>query len=119
MKAETKEQRKNSKKTLVTMLKKHDFLIKYEDFCFYLKLPEAKEKQPVTAKKEEKAEDKPAVAEAVENEPQRTESSAKGFNGLDTWQDVLKRPEIDFTKEAETIFENEKTEEELLNELEF
>ncbi|EME0910380.1 hypothetical protein VXJ16_002739 [Vibrio vulnificus] len=110
MKAETKEQRKNSKKTLVTMLKKHDFLIKYEDFCFYLKLPEAKEKQPVTAKKEEKAEDKPAVAEAVENEPQRTESSAKGFNGLDTWQDVLKRPEIDFTKEAETIFENEKTE---------
>ncbi|TOL74684.1 hypothetical protein CGH91_24840, partial [Vibrio parahaemolyticus] len=58
MKNETKEQRKNSKKTLVTMLKKHDFLIKYEDFCFYLKLPEAQEKAAVTAKKEEKAEEK-------------------------------------------------------------
>ncbi|HHY0380117.1 TPA: hypothetical protein ACVU3Y_001467 [Vibrio parahaemolyticus] len=119
MKNETKEQRKNSKKTLVTMLKKHDFLIKYEDFCFYLKLPEAKEKQPVTAKKEEKAEVQPAVEEAVENAPERTESEETGFNRLDAWQDVLKRPAIDFKLEAETIFINEKTEEELLDELDF
>ncbi|MDT3845736.1 MAG: hypothetical protein RPT12_02115 [Vibrio anguillarum] len=118
MKNETKEQRKNSKKTLVTMLKKHDFLIKYEDFCFYLKLPEAQEKPEVTAKKEAKTEAQPAT-KAVENAPERTESSEKGFNRLDAWQDVLKRPEIDFEFEAETIFENEKSEEELLNELDF
>ncbi|HCH1221552.1 TPA: hypothetical protein NKQ07_001304 [Vibrio parahaemolyticus] len=118
MKAETKEQRKNSKKTLVTMLKKHDFLIEYEDFCFYLKLPEAQEKAAVTAKKEEKAQEKPA-AKATENAPERTESSENGFNGLSAWQDVLKRPEIDFELEAETIFINEKTEEELLDELDF
>ncbi|HAS6227579.1 TPA: hypothetical protein I7179_03795 [Vibrio vulnificus] len=111
MKADTKEQRKNSKKTLVTMLKKHDFLIKYEDFCFYLK-------QPVTAKKEAKAEAQPAIKQATENEPQRTESSENGFNGLDAWQEALKPnkavierkfadiPEIDFMKEAEDIFEN-------------
>ncbi|MFA0016293.1 hypothetical protein AB4391_23545 [Vibrio lentus] len=115
MKNETKEQRKNSKKTLVTMLKKHDFLIKYEDFCFYLKLPEAQEKAAVTAK----AEAQPAVAKATENEAQSTESSEKGFNGLSAWQEALKRPEIDFMKESETIFENEKSEEELLNELDF
>lgn len=119
MKNETKEQRKNSKKTLVTMLKKHDFLIKYEDFCFYLKLPEAQEKAAVTAKKEEKAEEKPATKQATENAAESTESSEKGFKRLNDWQDVLKRPEIDFEREAETIFENEKTEEELLNELEF
>jgi hypothetical protein len=119
MKNETKEQRKNSKKTLVTMLKKHDFLIKYEDFCFYLKLPEAKEKQPVTAKKEEKAQEKPAAEKATENELESTESSEKGFNGLSAWQQALKRPEIDFEREAETIFDNEKTEEELLDELDF
>ncbi|EIV8490032.1 hypothetical protein MA617_001453 [Vibrio vulnificus] len=119
MKADTKEQRKNSKKTLVTMLKKHDFLIKYEDFCFYLKLPEAQEKPEVTAKKEAKAEAQPAAEKAVENEPEATESSEKGFNGLSAWQDVLKRPEIDFELEAETIFINEKTEEELLDELDF
>ncbi|HGF4958453.1 MULTISPECIES: hypothetical protein [Vibrio harveyi group] len=112
MKNETKEQRKNSKKTLVAMLKKHDFLIKYEDFCFYLK-------QPVTAKKEEKAEAQPATKQAVENAPESTESEETGFNGLSAWQEALKRPEIDFEREAETIFENEKTEEELLNELEF
>lgn len=119
MKNETKEQRKNSKKTLVTLLKKHDFLIKYEDFCFYLKLPEAQEKAAVTAKKEEKAEEKPATKQATENAAESTESSEKGFNRLDAWQDVLKRPEIDFELEAETIFENEKSEEELLNELDF
>ncbi|MCA3943968.1 hypothetical protein [Vibrio vulnificus] len=118
MKAETKEQRKNSKKTLVTMLKKHDFLNKYEDFCFYLKQPEAQEKAAVTAKKEAKAEDKPA-ARAVENAAEATESSETGFNRLIDWQEALKRPEIDFMKESETIFENEKSEEELLNELEF
>ncbi len=100
------------------MLKKHDFLIKYEDFCFYLKLPEAQEKPEVTAKKEAKTEAQPAT-KAVENAPERTESSEKGFNRLDAWQDVLKRPEIDFEFEAETIFENEKSEEELLNELDF
>ncbi|MBM4801402.1 hypothetical protein HYO24_02145 [Vibrio parahaemolyticus] len=118
MKNETKEQRKNSKKTLVTMLKKHDFLIKYEDFCFYLKQPETQEKAEVTAKKEEKAQEKP-VTKATENEPEATESSENGFNGLSAWQDVLKRPEIDFELEAETIFENEKSEEELLDELDF
>ncbi|EIO3980166.1 hypothetical protein LQK36_004045, partial [Vibrio vulnificus] len=117
-KADTKEQRKNSKKTLVTMLKKHDFLIKYEDFCFYLKQPETQEKPEVTAKKEEKAQEKPA-AQATENAAESTESSEKGFNGLSAWQDVLKRPEIDFELEAETIFINEKTEEELLDELDF
>ncbi|WP_347368418.1 hypothetical protein [Vibrio vulnificus] len=109
MKNETKEQRKNSKKTLVTMLKKHDFLIKYEDFCFYLK-------QPVTAKKEAKAEAQPAT-KAVENAAEDAESEEIGFNRLDAWQEALKRPEIDFMKESETIFENEKSEEELLNEL--
>ncbi|MDG2608904.1 hypothetical protein P7M09_23995 [Vibrio parahaemolyticus] len=119
MKNETKEQRKNSKKILVTMLKKHDFLIKYEDFCFYLKQTETHEKAEVTAKKEEKAQEKPAVEEAVENAAEATESNENGFNGLSAWQDVLKRPEIDFELEAETIFINEKTEEELLNELEF
>ncbi|CAH1231301.1 conserved hypothetical protein [Vibrio harveyi] len=119
MKAETKEQRKNSKKTLVTMLKKHDFLNKYEDFCFYLKLPEAQEKPKVTAKKEAKAEAQPAAEEAVENAAEATEINENGFNGLDAWQDVLKRPEVDFELEAETIFENEKTEEELLDELDF
>ncbi|MFW7526181.1 hypothetical protein ACODM8_18865 [Vibrio ostreicida] len=118
MKIETKEQRKNSKKTLVTMLKKHDFLIKYEDFCFYLKLPETQEKAAVTANKETKAQEKP-VTKSVENELQRTESEETGFNRLIDWQEALKRPEIDFTKEAETIFENEKTEEELLDELDF
>ncbi|CAH1572153.1 MULTISPECIES: hypothetical protein [Vibrio harveyi group] len=111
MKNETKEQRKNSKKTLVTMLKKHDFLIKYEDFCFYLK-------QPVTAKKEAKAEAQPAT-KAVENAAEDAESEEIGFNRLDAWQEALKRPEIDFMKESETIFENEKSEEELLNELDF
>ncbi|MCR9652484.1 hypothetical protein NB559_21825 [Vibrio parahaemolyticus] len=111
MKNETKEQRKNSKKTLVTMLKKHDFLIKYEDFCFYLK-------QPVTAKKEAKAEAQPAT-KAVENAAENAESEEIGFNRLDAWQEALKRPEIDFMKESETIFENEKSEEELLNELDF
>ncbi|MDF4706780.1 hypothetical protein P3534_23940, partial [Vibrio parahaemolyticus] len=85
MKNETKEQRKNSKKTLVAMLKKHDFLIKYEDFCFYLK-------QPVTAKKEEKAEAQPATKQAVENAPESTESEETGFNGLSAWQEALKRP---------------------------
>ncbi|HDZ3733139.1 TPA: hypothetical protein RSW61_004785 [Vibrio harveyi] len=118
MKNETKEQRKNSKKTLVTMLRKHDFLIKYEDFCFYLKQPVTPEKAAVTAKKEEKAEDKPA-ARAVENAAEATESSETGFNRLIDWQEALKRPEIDFELEAETIFENEKTEGELLDELDF
>ncbi|TOL75727.1 hypothetical protein CGH91_24650, partial [Vibrio parahaemolyticus] len=73
----------------------------------------------VTAKKEEKAEEKPATKQATENAAESTESSEKGFKRLNDWQDVLKRPEIDFEREAETIFENEKTEEELLNELEF
>lgn len=104
MKAETKEQRKNSKKTLVTMLKKHDFLIKYEDFCFYLKQPET----------QEKAEAQPAAEKAVENEPESTESGEKGFNRLVDWQEALKPnkaviersypPLPDFEKEAETIF---------------
>ncbi|MDN4696929.1 hypothetical protein QYZ45_25265 [Vibrio parahaemolyticus] len=95
----------------MTMLKKHDFLIKYEDFCFYLK-------QPVTAKKEAKAEAQPAT-KAVENAAEDAESEEIGFNRLDAWQEALKRPEIDFMKESETIFENEKSEEELLNELDF
>lgn len=108
MKTETKEQRKNSKKTLVAMLKKHDFLIKYEDFCFYLK-------QPVPAKKEEKTEAQPAAVGAVENAPEAAESSET----LDAWKEALKLPEIDFEREAETLFLNDKTEEELLNELYF
>lgn len=80
--------------------------------------PETQEKSEVTAKKEAKAEAQPAIKQATENEPQRTESSENGFNGLDAWQEALKPnkavieqkfadiPEIDFMKEAEDIFEN-------------
>ncbi|HAS6237037.1 TPA: hypothetical protein I7194_06055 [Vibrio vulnificus] len=122
LKQSTKNERKESKKLIMNILKneKNGFDFEYQDYCFSysLKPVEPQEKAAVTAKKEEKAQEKPA-AEATENEAESAESSEKGFNRLDAWQDVLKRPEIDFTKEAETIFENEKTEEELLNELEF
>ncbi|CAH6858954.1 hypothetical protein OPW36_14155 [Vibrio europaeus] len=81
--------------------------------------PETLEKPKLKANKEEKEEAQPAVAKATENAAESTESNENGFNGLDAWQDVLKRPEIDFEFEAETLFENEKTEEELLDELDF
>lgn len=122
LKQSTINDRKESKKLIMNILKndKNGFDFEYKDYCFSysLKPVEPQEKSEVTAKKETKAEEKPA-AEAVENELESTESSENGFNGLSAWQDVLKRPEIDFELEAETIFENEKTEEELLNELDF
>ncbi|EIV8507238.1 hypothetical protein MA614_004773, partial [Vibrio parahaemolyticus] len=118
LKQSTKNERKESKKLIMNILKneKNGFDFEYKDYCFSysLKPVEQHEKAAVTAKKEEKAEDKPA-ARAVENAAEATESSETGFNRLDAWQEALKRPEIDFEREAETIFENEKTEEELLN----
>jgi hypothetical protein len=62
---------------------------------------------------------KAEAQQATENESEATESNETGFNRLIDWQEALKRPEIDFELEAETIFENEKTEEELLDELDF
>ncbi|WP_341489555.1 hypothetical protein WAX86_19665 [Photobacterium damselae subsp. damselae] len=123
LKQSTKNERKESKKLIMNILKneKNGFDFEYNDYCFSysLKPLEAQEKEEVTTKKEEKAETQPAVAKATENELESTESSEKGFNGLSAWQQALKRPEIDFEREAETIFDNEKTEEELLDELDF
>ncbi|HHY0422207.1 TPA: hypothetical protein ACVU4V_003896 [Vibrio parahaemolyticus] len=122
LKQSTKNERKESKKLIMNILKneKNGFDFEYKDYCFSysLKSLEAQEKAAVTAKKEAKAEAQPA-AKATENAPERTESSETGFNRLIDWQEALKRPEIDFALEAETIFENEKSEEELLNELDF
>ncbi|MGP9149843.1 hypothetical protein [Vibrio parahaemolyticus] len=123
LKQSTKNERKESKKLIMNILKneKNGFDFEYKDYCFSysLKPLETQEKAEVTAKKEAKAEAQPAAEEAVENEPEATESSETGFNRLIDWQEALKRPEIDFELEAETIFENEKTEEELLDELDF
>ncbi|MFA0115675.1 hypothetical protein AB4407_18745 [Vibrio sp. 10N.261.46.E11] len=122
LKQSTKNERKESKKLIMNILKndKNGFNFEYKDYCFSysLKPVETQEKPEVTTNKETKAQEKP-VTKAVENELQRTESEETGFNGLSAWQGALKRPEIDFELEAETIFENEKTEEELLDELDF
>ncbi|EDL52676.1 hypothetical protein VSAK1_24505 [Vibrio mediterranei AK1] len=119
LKQSTINERKESKKLIMNILKndKNGFDFEYKDYCFSysLKPVEPQEKPEVTAK----AEPKPAAAEAVENEPEATDSNETGFNRLIDWQEALKRPEIDFMKESETIFENEKTEEELLDELDF
>ncbi|MFZ3530120.1 hypothetical protein LCA30_13260 [Vibrio harveyi] len=119
LKKSTKSERKESKKLIMNILKneKNGFDFEYKDYCFSysLKPVEAKEKTAVTTTKEVKAE----AQQATENEPEATESNETGFNRLIDWQEALKRPEIDFELEAETIFENEKTEEELLDELDF
>ncbi|WP_281870153.1 hypothetical protein [Vibrio nigripulchritudo] len=119
LKQSNKSERKESKKLIMNILRneKNGFNFEYKDYCFSysLKAVEQHEKSEVTAK----AEAQPAAEEATENAPESTESEETGFNRLDAWQEALKRPEIDFMKESETIFENEKSEEELLNELEF
>ncbi|EIA1554682.1 hypothetical protein K6799_001323 [Vibrio parahaemolyticus] len=117
LKQSTKNERKESKKLIMNILKneKNGFDFEYKDYCFSysLKPVEAQEKVEVTAKKEEKAETQP-VTKATENEPQSTESEETGFNGLNAWQEALKceKPVIerhypplpDFELEAETIF---------------
>lgn len=96
---------------------KNGFDFEYKDYCFSysLKPVETPEKAAVTAKKEEKAEDKPAVAKATENAAESTESNENGFNGLNAWQEALKLekpvternypPLPDFEKQAEQLFE--------------
>ncbi|UYI47092.1 hypothetical protein OFO16_15305 [Vibrio natriegens] len=98
LKQSTINERKESKKLIMNILKndKNGFDFEYKDYCFSysLKPVEPQEKPEVTAK----AEPKPAAAEAVENEPEATDSNETGFNRLIDWQEALKRPEIDFMK---------------------
>ena len=107
LKQSTKSERKESKKLIMNILKneKNGFDFEYKDYCFSysLKPLETQEKSAVTAKKEAKAEAQPAT-KAVENAAEDAESEEIGFNGLSAWQQALKRPEIDFEREAETIF---------------
>ncbi|MET2896778.1 hypothetical protein ABXV22_00480 [Vibrio rotiferianus] len=105
LKQSTKNERKESKKLIMSILKneKNGFDFEYKDYCFSYSL------KPLEA--QEKAEAQPAAAE--ENEPESTESSEAVFNGLDAWQEALKPkkavternypPLPDFIKEANNI----------------
>ncbi|TKF13634.1 hypothetical protein [Vibrio kanaloae] len=75
LKQSTKNERKESKKLIMNILKneKNGFDFEYKDYCFSYSL------KPLEA--QEKAEAQPAAAE--ENEPESTESSEAVFNGLE------------------------------------